>query len=82
MLLEPAEFLAVKPTLVADVIAKLKHLARVEANLLFREYKQNPALALPPTSQRISRCITRLHDAIVAQYDTVVIEKESWCMCT
>ncbi|KAF0687443.1 Aste57867_20807 [Aphanomyces stellatus] len=71
MLLEHQEFLDIKDELVADVVEKLKHLALVEAELLFREYKQNPQAALPPSSERISRAITRLHDSIVANFDNI-----------
>ncbi|KAG9400911.1 hypothetical protein AC1031_009632 [Aphanomyces cochlioides] len=71
MLLEPQEFLDIKDELVSDVVAKLRQLALVEAELLFREYKQNPQAALPPSSERISRAITRLHDSIVANFDNL-----------
>ncbi|OQR89545.1 NAD-specific glutamate dehydrogenase, partial [Thraustotheca clavata] len=71
MLLEPKEFLDIKDELVDDVVKKLRQLALVEAELLFREYKQNPNAALPPSSEKISRCITRLHDAIVANFDNI-----------
>ena len=42
----------------------LRSLARVEAELLFREHKRDSGTALPHTSQRISHCITRVHDAV------------------
>ncbi|EQC28841.1 hypothetical protein SDRG_13354 [Saprolegnia diclina VS20] len=71
MLLEPQEFLDIKDELVDDVVKKLRQLALVEAELLFREYKQNPNAALPPSSERISRAITRLHDSILANFDNI-----------
>ncbi|RLO13646.1 hypothetical protein DYB28_006571 [Aphanomyces astaci] len=74
MLLEPQEFLDIKDELVHDVVEKLRHLALVEAELLFREYKQNPNAALPPSSERISRAITRLHDSIVANFDNLAVD--------
>lgn len=46
MLLSREEFLNVKPELVADVVVKLKNLARLEAELLFREFSNYPG-ALP-----------------------------------
>ncbi|CEG35785.1 nad-specific glutamate [Plasmopara halstedii] len=74
MLLETDEFLAVKDELVIQVLDKLRSLARVEAQLLFREYKKDPFSALPPASERISRAITRVHDAILAHFDDVCEE--------
>lgn len=74
MLLETEEFLNVKKELVEDVVTKLRHLARVEAQLLFREYKKNPNAALPPSSERISRAIIRVHDSILEKFDDVTEE--------
>jgi len=74
MLLETEEFLDVKKELVEDVVTKLRHLARVEAQLLFREYKKNPNAALPPSSERISRAIIRVHDAILDKFDDATEE--------
>lgn len=71
MLLSEDEFLACKDEIVDDVLVKLRGLARVEAQLMFREYAKNPDKSLPPTSERISRCITRVHDAVSAALDDV-----------
>ncbi|KAF1775762.1 NAD-glutamate dehydrogenase [Phytophthora cactorum] len=76
MLLETDEFLAVKDELVMEVVDKLRSLARVEAQLLFREYKKDPSSALPPASERISRAITRVHDAVLAHFDNVCEEDQ------
>lgn len=76
MLLETDEFLAVKDELVLEVVDKLRALARVEAQLLFREYKKDPTAALPPASERISRAITRVHDAVLAHFDNVCDEDQ------
>ncbi|RLN59394.1 hypothetical protein BBJ29_008502 [Phytophthora kernoviae] len=76
MLLETDEFLAVKDELVLEVVDKLRALARVEAQLLFREYKKDPSSALPPASERISRAITRVHDAVLAHFDNVCEEDQ------
>ncbi|KAL4094676.1 hypothetical protein PRIC1_010334 [Phytophthora ramorum] len=76
MLLETDEFLAVKDELVVEVVDKLRALARVEAQLLFREYKKDPTSALPPASERISRAITRVHDAVLAHFDDVCEEDQ------
>jgi glutamate dehydrogenase len=58
MLLEEAEFLEIKEELVQDVLVRLRELARLEAELLFREYNNYPG-ALPAFSERISQAISR-----------------------
>eukprot|EP00301_Raphidiophrys_heterophryoidea_P006508 c12622_g2_i2.p1 GENE.c12622_g2_i2~~c12622_g2_i2.p1 ORF type:complete len:1051 (+),score=340.05 c12622_g2_i2:118-3270(+) len=63
MLLSGEEFRAAKPALVADVIQKLRGFARMEAELLFSEYRNFPG-ALPFFSERISKAINRLKDAV------------------
>jgi len=63
MLLTKDEFLNVKSELVADVLVKLKYLARLEAELLFREYKNYPG-NLPHFSERISNAIGKVTDAL------------------
>lgn len=71
MLLETQEFLDIKDELVIQVVDKLKDLARVEAELLFREHKLDPNSALPPHSERISMAIIRLHDAISNELESL-----------
>lgn len=63
MLLSKDEFMAVKKELVNDVVVNLKHLAKMEAELLFREYRNYPG-ALPHFSERISNAINTVTDAI------------------
>lgn len=63
MLLSKDEFMSVKEKLVQDVIVNLRHLAKLEAELLFREYKYYPG-ALPHFSERISNAINTVTDAI------------------
>lgn len=63
MLLTKEEFMAVKQELVHDVIVRLRVLARLEAELLFRAYKNYPG-ALPHFSERISNAIGKVTDAI------------------
>jgi len=65
MLLSKDEFMAVKEELVNDVLSKLRESARVEAELLFREYRLNPALPMVHYSQAISGAINRATDAVV-----------------
>ena len=63
MLLSKEEFMAVKKELVHDVVVNLKRLAKMEAELLFREYRNYPG-ALPHFSERISNAINMVTDAI------------------
>ena len=55
----------VKEELVSDVLDKLRHIARIEANLLFREYRNNPSIQLTKYSEAISDAINRATDAVV-----------------
>jgi len=70
MLLTKEEFMDIKKELVADVLIKLRLLARLEAELLFRAYKNYPG-ALPHFSERISLAIGKVTDAIIAALATV-----------
>jgi len=63
MLLSKEEFMANKDELVHDVIARLHVVARNEAELLFRAYKNFPG-DLPHFSERISNAINKVTDAI------------------
>jgi len=63
MLLSKEEFLSAKEELVADILVRLKHLARLEAELLFKEYQHYPG-NLPHFSERISNAINKVTDAI------------------
>jgi len=73
MLLSKAEFMAIKPQLVADVLEKLRYLARLEGELLFREYRNYPG-ALPHFSERISFAIAKVTDAITDALAEVNVE--------
>lgn len=63
MLLEEAEFLNIKEELVEDVLLRLRELARLEAELLFREYNNYPG-QLPDFAERLSQAINRTKAAI------------------
>jgi glutamate dehydrogenase len=63
MLIKKEEFMAVKPQLVEDVLERLRSLARLEGQLLFREFALYPG-ALPFFSERISLAIAKVTDAI------------------
>jgi glutamate dehydrogenase len=63
MVLSKDEFISIKKELVDDVIVKLKHVAKQEADLMFRAYSNFPG-DLPHFSERISDSINRCTDAI------------------
>jgi glutamate dehydrogenase len=63
MLLSKEEFMPIKAEIVEDVLVRLRHVARLEADLLFREYYNYPG-ALPSFSERISLAIAKVTDAI------------------
>ncbi|MEM1349186.1 MAG: NAD-glutamate dehydrogenase domain-containing protein, partial [Myxococcota bacterium] len=64
MLWSEDQFLTLKSRFVAEVIEKLRELARLEAELLFEEHLHRPAVSLQELSLRISRIINRAADAI------------------
>lgn len=66
LLLEPEAFMAVKERFVAEVLTKLRALARREAVLLFAEHTRDPSLVLPELSVSLSRTILAATDAIEA----------------
>eukprot|EP00298_Acanthocystis_sp_HF-20_P016988 c21644_g1_i2.p1 GENE.c21644_g1_i2~~c21644_g1_i2.p1 ORF type:complete len:1061 (+),score=497.44 c21644_g1_i2:2-3184(+) len=73
MLLEKEQFKSIKKELVSDVLKKLRKFARMEAELLFKDFTNYPG-ALPIFSERISRAINDLKDAIVN--DLINVKKE------
>lgn len=75
MLLSKQEFMAIKPELVEDVLAHLRELARLEGELLFREYRNYPG-ALPHFSERISFAIAKVTDAIIEALQDVQPEDQ------
>ncbi|MCG8421547.1 MAG: NAD-glutamate dehydrogenase [Proteobacteria bacterium] len=72
MLLSPEEFRELKAPFVAEVLDRLRKLARREARLLFREHIHNPELPLPELSIRLSRVILHATDAIEAALPDVI----------
>jgi glutamate dehydrogenase len=68
MLLEKEEFLAIKREIVADILDRLRNLARLEAELLFRAYANYPG-SLPHFSERISLAIIKVMRFCRALYD-------------
>jgi len=63
MLLDESEFLEIKEELVQDVLVRLRELAGLEAELMFREFGNYPG-ALPAFSQSISLAINRVKEAV------------------
>ncbi len=74
MLLSEEEFLTEKKEIVDDVLVKLRQFARMEAEMLFNEYKSYPG-SLPYFSERISNCINRTRAMLLSQLDEMP-EKE------
>lgn len=64
-LLSRTAFEAQKDIIVGEVLARLRELASLEADLLFREYGRFPG-ALPDFSLRISEAINSVADAVAA----------------
>eukprot|EP00980_Cylindrotheca_fusiformis_P007187 scaffold1514_cov118-Cylindrotheca_fusiformis.AAC.7 len=70
MLLSEDTFFEHKEEIVGEVLAKLRDLAKMEAELLFREGRVY-GKALPEVSQIISNCINSATDALSAALDTL-----------
>ncbi|MCB0166823.1 MAG: NAD-glutamate dehydrogenase [Anaerolineae bacterium] len=64
MLLQEAEFLAIKEQFVQEVLVKLRQLAGFEAETLFREHLHKPDVPLPELSTRLSNVIIRATDIL------------------
>lgn len=72
MLMDEAAFLAIKDRFVDEVKARLRSLARREADLLVRIHRHHPHVPLPTMSTRLSRVMIRTADAIEAQLDRLM----------
>jgi glutamate dehydrogenase len=68
LLLEEAELLAIKPALVAQVLDRLRLVARREADLLFQAHRHRPAVPHFELSILLSREINRLGAALATHY--------------
>jgi glutamate dehydrogenase len=64
MILSEPEFLRIKDLFIEQVIAKLKSLTSLEAEMLFLEHRHRPGISLPELSTRLSRSIIRATEAI------------------
>jgi glutamate dehydrogenase len=74
MLLSEDEFFEHKEAIVEEVLAKVRGLAKLEAELLFRE-AENYGGSLPEVSQIISNAINAATDALSAALDTLSEEE-------
>ena len=70
MLLTEQEFFDHKDQIVAEVLDKLRGMAQLEAELLFREFEHFGG-SLPDASQIISNCINNATDALSVALDTL-----------
>lgn len=69
-ILDRAEFEELKPRLVQEIVDRIRALARLEANLLFREFSNYPTDGgLPEISMRISQCINHIKDAVITSME-------------
>uniref|UniRef100_A0A7R9WHY9 Glutamate/phenylalanine/leucine/valine/L-tryptophan dehydrogenase C-terminal domain-containing protein n=1 Tax=Pseudictyota dubia TaxID=2749911 RepID=A0A7R9WHY9_9STRA len=75
MLLSEEEFTENKDQIVGEVLAKLRELAKMEAELLFREH-ENYQEPLPAVSQIISNTINAATDALASALDDLVADED------
>jgi len=75
MLASEEEFFDNKETIVAEVLAKLRGFAKMEAELLFREAELYGE-SLPEVSQTISHAINSATDALSAALETLSLEDQ------
>jgi glutamate dehydrogenase len=66
LLLSEAELIAIKPTFVAEVIERLRLVARLEAEQLIEAQRAHPTVPLFELSVALSREINRLTDAVLS----------------
>lgn len=66
MVLSDDEFLSIKDTYVAQVLERLRDLARVEAEFLMRAAKLHPSMSLPKVSEELSKVINATAAAIAS----------------
>ncbi len=64
MLMDEAQFLAIKPRYVEEVLARLREIAQAEAVTLLAESRRHPSVPLPELSTRLSHSINMGADAI------------------
>jgi len=75
MLLDETEFMDIKEEFVEQVLAKLRALARSEAELLARLHQHHPHSPLPEMSIQISEVMSRTADAVINHWDEMTDEQ-------
>lgn len=75
MLLSEDEFFDNKEAIVNDILDKLRHLASMEAELLFREYNNYDG-SLPTMSENVSKCINAAKDALIIALDNLTDDEK------
>ena len=68
MLLDESQFMEIKKAFVDQVLTRLRHLAREEAELLARLHEHHPHSPLPEMSIRISKMMSRVSDSLIANW--------------
>ncbi len=71
MLIDESEFMEIKETFVEQVLTRLRHLARAEAELLVRLHQHHPHSPLPEMSIKISQIMSRVSDSLIANWDNM-----------
>ncbi len=74
MLLDEEEFLAIKEPFVQEVLERLRHLARREADLLLRMRRHQPDIPLFELSIRLSKVVITVADAIAGDIEGLLSE--------
>ncbi|MAB83902.1 MAG: hypothetical protein CMJ24_10790 [Phycisphaerae bacterium] len=69
MLLSTEEFLRIKPVFVEEVLTKLRHLARLEAELLVGTWQRQKTKSMTSLCLRVSEVMIRAADAIESSID-------------
>lgn len=69
LLLPAAELSELEPRLAAEVLVRLRDLARAEAHRLFADYRRDPSVPLPDRSEALSRAILAATDAAERRLD-------------
>ena len=72
------EFVEIKSKYVDEVLARLRHMAQLEATLLFSEASRDASTPLPALSERISFAILRVADALASLLDAHARDHQLW----
>lgn len=71
LMISQEEFIEIKQEYIHEVLERLRHVAGLEARLLFEERKRRPTTPLVDLSILLSREIRRVNDALTADYARV-----------